>query len=160
WTDFQLSDHFNHSWSEGEPGQWILLQFMDTDCPHCWREAEDMSNHWPVYGETGAVLYITISVEVVGSGHSKGEIVAFKEKQDFDGCKKDSNCKDRPGESHPWMYVNGLNSGAKDDYKLPGVPFDLLLSPDGIVAWNGVQHTTDGLDSADNAMRHHLMEGA
>ena len=160
WQDFQLTDHINFSWVEGAEGQWILLQFIDTDCPHCWKSGADMSEHWPIFGDSGAVLYVTIAVEVVGSEHSRDEIVAFKEKQDYVGCKSTSNCENRPGDVHPWMYVDALNSDVSDDYALPGVPFELLLSPDGIVIWNGAQHKSDGLDTVDSALRHHLMEDA
>lgn len=160
WSDFQLTDHINRSWNGSGDGQWILLQFMDTDCPHCWREAADMSEHWPVYGETGAVLYITVSVDIVGNDHSREETIAFKEKLDREGCKGTSNCADRPGAIHPWRYVDGLGTSVKDDYRLPGVPFELLLSPDGKVAWNGAQHKNDGLEDVDAALRHHLMEAA
>ena len=43
WTDYRLYDHFNADWEEGENGSWMLLQFIDTDCPFCWEEGETMS---------------------------------------------------------------------------------------------------------------------
>ena len=42
WYDFRLYDFINHSWEQGQPGTFIFLQFMDTDCPHCWDDAPAM----------------------------------------------------------------------------------------------------------------------
>ena len=44
WEKFKLSDSFDYEWEEGNDGEWILVQFIDTDCPYCWSEGETMSN--------------------------------------------------------------------------------------------------------------------
>ena len=43
WEDFRLSDLFNKSWAPGGDGDWIVVQYIDTDCPYCWSEGEMMS---------------------------------------------------------------------------------------------------------------------
>ena len=139
WEDFRLYDYINHSWVEGESGTFILLQFMDTDCPHCWSDAFEMSSLYEEFGDE--VAFITVSVAMLSTSHSRAETVAFQTLSDFDGCNKDnSNCQDRPGGEHVWPYVDDLDLRAFNQYNLPGVPFHLILSPDGIVVWNSAEH--------------------
>ena len=39
WTDFDLSDNYDEMWAEGEPGTWTMLEFMDTNCGYCVKQA-------------------------------------------------------------------------------------------------------------------------
>jgi hypothetical protein len=162
WGDFRLYDYINHTWSEGEPGEYIFLQFMDTDCPHCWTDASQMSNLHSNFGSDGVVQFVTISVGMLSSDHSRGEIVAFQEKGDREGCNHDnSNCASRDGGVHNWPYVDDLNLRAFNDYDIPGVPFHLLLSPDGTVVWNSALHKEgDPLHEPGDAIQYHLTESA
>ncbi len=139
WEEFRLYDYINHSWVEGESGRYIFIQFMDTDCPHCWTDASDMSILYEEFGSQ--VEFITVSVGMLSTSHSRSETVAFQLQSDFDGCNKDSsNCQNRPGGVHVWQYVDDLQLRAFNKYDLPGVPFHLILSPDGIVEWNSAEH--------------------
>ena len=160
WSEFRLYDYFNHSWEEGQPGQYIFLLFMDTDCPHCWDDAADMTANYNNWGANGAALFFTLSVGMLNSDHSRAETVAFQEKCDYEGCYIDErNCQDRPGDTaHPWPYIDDLNKRAFKDYNPPGVPFHLLLSPDGTVVWNSAMHTSefDPLREPAQALQHHL----
>jgi hypothetical protein len=163
WDDFRLYDYINHSWDEGEPGEYIFLQFMDSDCGHCWNDAQVMSDNHAAYGASGAVVFITVSVGMLASDHSRAEIVAFQEKGDFVGCYESvaPNCNDRPGEPHDWIYVDDLNQDAFQDYNLRGVPFHLLMSPDGIVVWNSGAHDQDDpLHEASAAIQEYVVGGA
>ena len=36
WSSFELYDHIDQTWTEGEDGEWILLLFIDTDCSYCF----------------------------------------------------------------------------------------------------------------------------
>ena len=157
WNEFRLYDYINHSWSEGEPGSFIFLQFMDTDCPHCWSDASQMSALHSNFGTNGQVEFITVSVGMLNSDHSRAEIAAFQEKGDREGCNQQYNCASRGGEIHDWPYVDDLNLRAFNDYNPPGVPFHLLLSPDGIVVWNSALHKEGTqLHDPGDAMVHHL----
>ena len=161
WSEFRLYDYFNHSWVEGEPGQYIFLQFMDTDCPHCWDDAPAMESIHSEFGAT--VQFVTVSVGMLKSTHSRAETVAFQEKGDYDGCYQDSrNCNGRTGGPHNWPYVDDINLRAFNDYNPPGVPFHLLLSPDGIVVWNSALHQNhnDPLVEPGDAIAYHLSESA
>ena len=32
WTDFNLEDHIDPMWAEGDGGTWFMIEFMDTNC--------------------------------------------------------------------------------------------------------------------------------
>ena len=161
WNDFRLYDYINHSWTEGEPGQYIFLQFMDSDCGHCWQDATEMSENHATYGADGGVVFITVSFGMLATDHSRAEIVAFQEKGNFMGCNQDANCDQRPGTPHDWVYVDDLNQNAFQDYNLRGVPFHLLMSPDGVVVWNSGAHDQDDpLHEASAALQEYVVGGA
>ena len=40
WTSFELYDHIDQTWVEGEEGQWVFLLFIDTDCPYCFESGD------------------------------------------------------------------------------------------------------------------------
>ena len=137
WNDFRLSELFNKSWEEGGDGNWILIQYIDTDCPYCWDEGEKMSELHSQWGQD--VTFVTVVLELSIGGHegSTAEIEAFRDKTSHDGCKGGSvNCADRPGSAHSWLYVDDLAGRTSGDWEIPGTPFAALLQPDGIVAWN------------------------
>ena len=154
WEEFRLYDNIDRAWEEGQPGTWIFLQFIDTDCGHCWNAGTEMSQLYSDYAQVAAdasyqLMFISVAVEIVGSDHSKSEISAFKEKGDYEGCNGNKNCNTRPGDPHPWAYVDALDQKAQDDFRIPGTPFELLLSPDGVVAWNSVQGDERGEEIAN-----------
>ncbi|CAI8337387.1 MAG: Uncharacterised protein [Marine Group II euryarchaeote MED-G33] len=167
WEDFRLYDYINHTWTQGEQGTFIFLQFADTDCGHCWSDAAQMTALHSQFGIGGSsslddVEFITISVGMLDTDHSRAETVAFQEKGDWDGCNRNSNCASRGGEVHNWPYVDDLNLRAFNDYNPPGVPFHLMLSPDGIVVWNSALHkdVSDPLYDPGVAIEYHLTESA
>ncbi|MEE2758975.1 MAG: hypothetical protein VYA86_03230 [Candidatus Thermoplasmatota archaeon] len=157
WSDFELYDHIDQTWATGDEGEWILLLFIDTDCPYCFDSGDDHSAWHSQWG--ASVQFLTVATELQISGHSssKGEIVDFKEKNDNSGCRSDkANCDQRPGDVHNWPYIDDLDRSIAKDYNLPGTPFYLLLSPDGIVQWNSGQHSNDQLSDPASALQYHL----
>ena len=54
WFSFDLYSKFNNSWDgNATSDRWILVEFIDTDCPYCWRDAELMSQ---IDSQFGGVL--------------------------------------------------------------------------------------------------------
>jgi len=158
WSSFELYDHIDQTWTEGEDGEWIMLLFIDTDCSYCFNAGEEHSDMHSAYAST--VKFFTIATELQLPNHdsSKKEIVDYKEKNDNSGCKADrTNCNQRPGDVHNWPYIDDLDRSIADDYGLPGTPFYLLLSPDGIVQWNSQQ--SSDLDPF-GALQYHVGGGA
>ena len=44
WANFDLESYFDETWEEGQPGSWMILEFMDTDCPYCVQSAKDIGD--------------------------------------------------------------------------------------------------------------------
>ena len=152
WNDFELYDYLNNN-------QFILIQFIDTDCPHCWNDAESMSDNYAQFGANGDVMFITVASGMLATDHSRAEIVAFQEKGDFVGCNRDNNCADRSGYVHNWLYVDDLDMQIFNVYNPPGVPVHLLLSPDGILIWNSANHDQgDPLHELSDALSYFVNE--
>lgn len=159
WTDFDLHSMFDRSWSEGSNGKWIYIQVLDTDCPYCYNEGEDMSDRYNQYSEKADFLSVVVELSINGHKSSKEEIMAFKDQTDFgtdlndgDGCNAGrNNCANRNGEVHNWQYVDDLNGDTMQSWDVGGTPFHIILKPNGEVAWNQAQHTDDG-QSIDNAL--------
>lgn len=155
WINFKLSDTFDYEWNEGEQGEWILIQFIDTDCPYCWSEGETMSNLHAQWSND--VEFITIAVELSINGHDSNqqEIEAFRDKTNYgtddndgNGCNSGrDNCANRPGSSHNWNYVEATSAMMKD-WEVTGTPFLAILQPDGYVAWNQYENTGESIEDA------------
>ena len=42
WVEFDFESYFDNSWEEGNiSGQWVAIEFMDTDCPYCQQTADE-----------------------------------------------------------------------------------------------------------------------
>ena len=39
WVEYNLADNINSNWTEGEPGTWTMVEFMDTNCGYCQKAA-------------------------------------------------------------------------------------------------------------------------
>jgi hypothetical protein len=155
WVNFRLSETFDYEWNEGEEGEWILIQFIDTDCPYCWSEGETMSNLYSQWSND--VEFITIAVELSISGHDsdRQEIEAFRDKTNYgtddndgNGCNSGrDNCVNRPGTPHNWNYVEAT-SGIMKDWEITGTPFLAILEPNGYVAWNQYENNGESIEDA------------
>jgi hypothetical protein len=155
WENFRLSDSFDYEWNADEQGEWILIQFIDTDCPYCWTEGETMSSLHSQWSSD--VEFITVAVELSISGHDsdRAEIEAFRDKTNYgtddsdgNGCNSGrDNCINRPGTEHNWVYVEAT-SGIMSDWEITGTPFLAILQPDGYVAWNQYENNEESIEDA------------
>ena len=143
WNDFNLYSHFDQNWSGNHTeGKFILIEFLDTDCPHCWSDASTMFNiqsDIETYGITDRVELFVVATQLSIPSHetSREEIVAFQEKTNFLGCKGGNyNCMDREGGPHKFHYIDDINTTIVSDWDLPGTPFYVILSPNGIIVWD------------------------
>ena len=155
WENFRLSDSFDYEWNADEQGEWILIQFIDTDCPYCWTEGETMSSLHSQWSND--VEFITIAVELSINGHDsdRAEIEAFRDKTNYgtddsdgNGCNSGrDNCINRPGSEHNWVYAEAT-SGIMSDWEITGTPFLAILQPDGYVAWNQYENMGESIEDA------------
>ncbi len=145
WSQTRLSENYDN--------RMVLVTFLDTDCPHCWDEAGELSI---LHNEYEAdVQFITIVSELKISGHesSRDEIAAFHDKTNYDGCYSGNrNCADRPGNAHQWMYIDDISTSIAGDWKVPGTPFNLILDSNGEVIWNQQQSGADLNENVEDAL--------
>ena len=155
WSDFDLHSMFDRGWSEGEDSKWIYIQVLDTDCPYCYNEADEMSDRYDSYGTKADFLSVVVELSITGHESSKAEISAFKDKTNFgtdnpddgDGCNSGrNNCASRDGGVHNWQYVDDLNGDSMGSWEVGGTPFHIILKPNGEVAWNQAQRDGQGID--------------
>ncbi len=164
WSDFDLHSMFDRDWQEDEEGEWIYIQILDTDCPYCYSEGDDMSERHNLYNSKAAFLSVVVELAIPGHDGSESEIIAFKDKASFgtesddgNGCNSGrNNCENRPGEVHEWGYVNDLDMTVKNSWDISGTPFNILLKPNGEVAWNQAAHGENDGQNIDDALANYL----
>ena len=150
WDLFNLYSYFDTNWSGNHSeGQFIIIEFLDTDCPHCWDDAPTMSgihSELESYGLGERVQLFAVATQLPIPTHetSREEIVAFQEKTNFEGCKGGYyNCMDREGDAHQFPYIDDLEGDILTGWSLPGTPYYVILSPNGIIVWHS-QSATQG----------------
>lgn len=150
WYSYRLYDHLDMNWSGNySEGVFTIIEFLDTDCPHCWDTAGKLSSlnsQLTDFGVIDRIQFIIIAVQLPISGHSSSieEVVAFQEKLPHSGCKSDSaDCSTRPGEVHPGVYIDDLDAEIFQKYSPRGTPHYMILKPNGIVGWDGGQDSYD-----------------
>ena len=144
WVAFNLESYFDESWEEGQPGQWMIIEFLDTDCPYCFNTADQLGD-WddffdadnPEWGnEDVQVIAVAAELNIQGHDSSREEIQAFRDKTSGYTCASQQDCNARSGSPHAFPYVDDLSLDAMDDWGIRGTPTYFVIQPDGIVAWN------------------------
>jgi len=141
WEEFELYDEFDHNWTSNydSNAKWFLIQFTDTDCGYCWEEAGSMSLLEDDFGDRVTFISVALSLDIPSHDSSREEVVAFQEKTSLIACKGgDTDCASRPGDVHNWAYFDDLSLSTLNTWNVQGVPFVVILKPNGIVAWNQV----------------------
>ncbi len=139
WEEVRLSELYD--------GRLIYINFLDTDCPYCWEEGEELSQMHEAFKDDVRFINVMVSLEISGHDSSRAEVEAFRDKTSFgdnenngDGCYSGrKNCAERPGDPHTWTYVDDLSNSIAKDWDLPGTPFSVILDSSGTVIWNQAQ---------------------
>ncbi|MDA7491947.1 hypothetical protein N8392_00200 [Candidatus Poseidonia sp.] len=160
WSAFDLNDYLTPNWVDNDSSaSWVVVEFMDTDCPYCVDAAEEMgqfSNYFMKYqGEDGTppsdnnppawrgplVNFIASATQLDITGHdtSRDEIEGFRDKTGGESCASRS-CSERPGTIHQFPYIDDIDQENMDAWKVGGTPEYFILQPDGIVAWVASEH--------------------
>jgi len=157
WTQFNMDDWLVDNWSEADTtAEWLVVEFMDTDCGFCWDAASDMGQYADYFSKTGAekwdgpvINFIANVAELNIQGHesSRAEIEAFRDKTGSETCAK-GDCVNRPGNPHSFTYIDDLDLDNMDSWKVGGTPTYYLLQPDGIVAWVSSENPNEQLSDA------------
>ena len=145
WNEFNLYSYFDQNWSGNHTeGQFIVMEFLDTDCPYCWDDASTMSNlesdvNTFNLSERVELFIVATQLPIPTHETSREEIVAFQEKTSFAGCRGGNyNCMDRIGSAHTFKYIDDINSTIVNEWDLPGTPYYVIIKPNGIIAWDSM----------------------
>ena len=139
WVEFDFESYFDQSWEAGNiSGQWVALEFMDTDCPYCQQTADEYGQWANKYSANNPnwngphVNFLVSATELDIQGHdtSRAEI------QDF-----------RAEYNHNFPYVDDIDQDNMKEWGIPGTPTYFLIQPDGIIAWVSADSNED-LDQA------------
>ena len=68
WSSFELYDHIDQTWTEGDEGQWVFLLFIDTDCPFCFDSGD---KHTDMAESVGIFCQISIHRDGVANSRSR-----------------------------------------------------------------------------------------
>ena len=127
WVEFDFESYFDNSWEEGNiSGQWVAIEFMDTDCPYCQQTADEYGQWANTYSANNPnwngphVNFLASATELDIPGHetSRAEI------QDF-----------RAEYGHNFPYIDDIDQDNMKELGIPGTPTYFLIQPDGIIAW-------------------------
>ncbi len=161
WYEFDMSDYLTANWTAGDDGQWLLVEFMDTDCPFCVDSAEEMGQNANYFMKLGAqnenswqgpvVNFIASATQLDIPGHesSRDEIEAFRDRTAGEECAG-SSCDNqgRIGPAHNFVYIDDLNQDNMQEWKVPGTPAYFLIQPGGIVAWVSSENPSETVRDA------------
>ena len=172
WTDFDLNDYLTPDWvSNDSSAAWVVVDFMDTDCPYCVRASGDVyqySNYFMKYarednGEPSwrgpLVHFIGSATELDIAGHesSQQEIEDFRDRSGDSECAG-SPCSGRDGAVHQFTYIDDLDQDNMKSWKIGGTPTYFLLQPDGIVAWASSENPGETVSDAIFRLTEGLIE--
>jgi hypothetical protein len=165
WSNFEMSDYLTTNWTVGDvDGQWMAIEFMDTDCPYCVRSAGEIgkdasyfmkqiqshSSHPGVGPWDGPIVNFFASatqLDIQGHETSRSEIEAFRDKSGEESCAGQS-CANRDGSPHNFIYIDDIDQDNMKEWKVPGTPAYFLIQPDGIVAWVSTENTQETIFEA------------
>ena len=140
WSEFDFGSYFNTSWQEGDvSGQWVVIEFMDTDCPYCQTSAEEygqFANTFSVNNPewNGAhVNFLASATELSIQGHDSDRAEIEKFRSDY---------------SHSFPYIDDIDQDNMEEWGIPGTPNYFLIQPDGIIAWSSSEHTDEKVSDA------------
>ena len=163
WSTFEMDDYLTTNWTKdgNVTGEWLLIEFMDTDCPFCRDSAEEVGlnanyfmklnrdeNNEPAWrGPTVNFIASATQLDIPGHETSREEIVAFRDKSGDEDCAG-SPCETRIGEGHNFIYIDDIDQDNMETWKVPGTPAYYLIQPDGIVAWTSPENPNEEVADA------------
>lgn len=140
WSEFDFGSYFNTSWQEGDvSGQWVVIEFMDTDCPYCKQSADEFGQFANTFSANnpewnGAhVNFLASATELSIDGHDSDRAEIEKFRSDY---------------SHNFPYIDDIDQDNMEEWGIPGTPNYFLIQPDGIIAWSSSEHKDEKVSDA------------
>ena len=146
WVDFDLEEQFNDTWSEGDPGTYYLVEFMDTNCGICVSAAEKKftaqeqanwlgDNPQRPMPEGISVEFLAVSISlwdesVSGKKYGRDVLIDFREEY-----------------GHDFPYMDMQDNSHQDDWGNVPTPTYFLIDPSGIIQYTNLE--TPGYDFRD-----------
>ena len=166
WQDFDLSTYYDFDWSLGDnnttDSQWVMIEFLDTDCPYCFTAAREYQEASQYFTPTNLespwngphVSFIASAAELTGlKGHesSREEIVAFRDMTPGEMCNSGNvDCSDRDGGAFQFPFIDDLDKSHMNKWGIGGTPTYFLIQPDGIIAWSSFDNQDEKFYDAIN----------
>ncbi len=166
WQDFDLQTYYDYDWSidnnDTKDSQWVMIEFMDTDCPYCFNTAEEYqeaSNYFTTENPQWNgphVSFIASATELTGlQGHdtSREEIMAFRDLTAGEMCNSgNQDCSTRDGQAFTIPFIDDLDKTHMENWKIGGTPTYFLIQPDGMIAWASPEHQEEKFYEAINRL--------
>jgi thiol-disulfide isomerase/thioredoxin len=140
WTEFDFGSYFNTSWQEDDvSGQWVVIEFMDTDCPYCQQTAEEYGQFANAFSVNNPdwngphVNFLASATELSIQGHDSDRAEIEKFRSDY---------------GHNFPYIDDLDQDNMEEWGIPGTPNYFLIQPDGIIAWSSSEHADEKVSDA------------
>jgi hypothetical protein len=160
WQDFDLQTYFSPT--IGGASEWVMIEFMDTDCPYCFntaQEYQEASNYFtPENPQWNGpqVSFVASATELTGlQGHdtSREEIEAFRDKTEGEMCNSSNvDCSTRNGQAFAIPFIDDLNKTHMDNWEIGGTPTYVLIQPNCIIAWASSDHPNEKFYDAINRL--------
>jgi len=164
WQDFDLQSYYDYEWdienNDTKDSQWVMIEFMDTDCPYCFNSAQEYQDASTFFTPNPNnpnwkgphVSFIASATELTGlNGHdsSRAEIEAFRDKTEGEMCNSGNvDCSTRDGSPYSIPFIDDLDKTSMDNWKIGGTPAYFLIQPDGIIAWASHEHQEEKFHEA------------
>jgi len=134
WVEYNLADNINSNWTEGEPGTWTMVEFMDTNCGYCQKAAQEdfpsAQAYWLGNGENSRstpenvnVEFLAVSISLWSEG-TEGKDYGRTVIQDFTSTY-----------GHTFPYMDSQDNSHEDDWGRLGTPTYFLIDPAGIIQY-------------------------
>ena len=140
WTEFDFGSYFNTSWQDDDvSGQWVVIEFMDTDCPYCQQTAEEYGQFANAFSVNNPdwngphVNFLASATELSIQGHDSDRAEIEKFRSDY---------------GHNFPYIDDLDQDNMEEWGIPGTPNYFLIQPDGIIAWSSSEHADEKVSDA------------
>ena len=155
WTDFNLEDHIDPMWAEGDGGTWFMIEFMDTNCGYCQQQAAEDIPTWQGQWlgdnpprstpDNVSVEFLAVSIslwdeDTQGKSYGRTVIESF-----------------RNDNGHNFAYMDMQDNSHQDAWGNFGTPTYFLIGPNGII--ENVNLDADGGYTIWDAMEDKIPKG-
>ena len=155
WTDFNLEDHIDPMWAEGDGGTWFMIEFMDTNCGYCQQQAAEDIPTWQGQWlgdnpprstpDNVSVEFLAVSIslwdeDTQGKSYGRTVIESF-----------------RNDNGHNFAYMDMQDNSHQDAWGNFGTPTYFLIGPNGIIEY--VNLDADGGYTIWDAMEDKIPKG-